>query len=48
MNTPILIFFYSQVGVQCVVDPDAGSSALEDKVDSVLPLQNKGQSMEEK
>jgi PAS domain S-box-containing protein len=36
------------VGVQCVIDPDAGASALEDKVDSVLPLQNKGQSVQEK
>lgn len=36
------------VGVQCVVDPEAGTSALEDKVDSVLPLQHKGQSPEDK
>mmetsp|Transcript_21285 Transcript_21285/g.24195 ORF Transcript_21285/g.24195 Transcript_21285/m.24195 type:complete len:434 (-) Transcript_21285:4-1305(-) len=34
------------VGVQCVVDPDAGASALEDKVDSVLPLQEKGKGEE--
>ena len=30
-----------QVGVQCAVDPEAGASALEDKVNSVLPLLNK-------
>lgn len=35
------------VGVQCVVDPEAGTSVLEDKVDSVLPLQNKGQSLQD-
>mmetsp|Transcript_13037 Transcript_13037/g.19517 ORF Transcript_13037/g.19517 Transcript_13037/m.19517 type:complete len:513 (-) Transcript_13037:367-1905(-) len=29
------------VGVQCAVDPEAGASALEDKVNSVLPLLNK-------
>lgn len=29
------------VGVQCAVEPDAGASALEDKVNSVLPLQQK-------
>jgi len=29
------------VGVQCEVETEAGSSALEDKVNSVLPLQNK-------
>lgn len=29
------------VGVQCAVDPDAGASALEDKVNAVLPLQHK-------
>jgi len=29
------------VGVQCEVEPEAGSSALEDKVNSVLPLQQK-------
>ena len=30
-----------QVGVQCAVDPEAGASALEDKVNSVLPLVDK-------
>jgi hypothetical protein len=30
-----------QVGVQCEVDTEAGLSALEDKVNAVLPLQNK-------
>jgi len=29
------------VGVQCAVDPEAGASALEDKVNSVLPLVDK-------
>mmetsp|Transcript_19890 Transcript_19890/g.29043 ORF Transcript_19890/g.29043 Transcript_19890/m.29043 type:complete len:190 (-) Transcript_19890:1609-2178(-) len=29
------------VGVQCAVDPEAGASALEDKVNSVLPLAHK-------
>merc|ERR1711957_255134 len=32
------------VGVQCAIDPEAGASALEDKVNSVLPLQNRGES----
>jgi hypothetical protein len=27
--------------VQCEVEPEAGTSALEDKVNAVLPLQNK-------
>jgi hypothetical protein len=27
-----------QVGVQCEVEPEAGASALEDKVNAVLPL----------
>lgn len=31
------------VGVQCAVEPEAGASALEDKVNSVLPLQHKGE-----
>lgn len=31
------------VGVQCAVDPDAGASALEDKVNAVLPLQHKSE-----
>lgn len=30
-----------QVGVQCEVDAEAGASFLEDKVNSVLPLQDK-------
>ena len=30
-----------QVGVQCEVQPEAGASALEDKVNAVLPLQHK-------
>lgn len=29
------------VGVQCAVEPEAGASALEDKVNSVMPLQDK-------
>jgi hypothetical protein len=29
------------VGVQCAVEPESGASALEDKVNSVLPLVNK-------
>jgi len=29
------------VGVQCEVEPEAGGSALEDRVNAVLPLQNK-------
>lgn len=29
------------VGVQCAIDPEAGATALEDKVNSVLPLVNK-------
>lgn len=29
------------VGVQCEVEPEAGASALEDRVNEVLPLQNK-------
>lgn len=33
--------FFLQVGVQCEIEPEAGSSALEDKVNSVLPLHNK-------
>jgi len=32
------------VGVQCAVDADVGATALEDKVNSVLPLQNRGES----
>lgn len=41
-----LIFFFdfarnNQVGVQCAVEPEAGASALEDKVNSVMPLQDK-------
>jgi PAS domain S-box-containing protein len=32
------------VGVQCAIDSNAGASALEDKVNSVLPLQNRGES----
>jgi len=32
------------VGVQCAVDSNVGASALEDKVNSVLPLQNRGES----
>eukprot|EP00521_Asterionellopsis_glacialis_P006394 CAMPEP_0195284834 /NCGR_PEP_ID=MMETSP0707-20130614/2894_1 /TAXON_ID=33640 /ORGANISM="Asterionellopsis glacialis, Strain CCMP134" /LENGTH=492 /DNA_ID=CAMNT_0040344235 /DNA_START=924 /DNA_END=2402 /DNA_ORIENTATION=- len=31
------------VGVQCEVEPEAGANALEDKVNAVLPLQNKGE-----
>jgi len=29
------------VGIQCVVEADSGASALEDKVNSVLPLQHR-------
>ena len=29
------------MGVQCEVQPEAGASALEDKVNAVLPLQTK-------
>jgi hypothetical protein len=37
-----LFCFESQVGVQTEVDPEtAGTSYLEDKVNAVLPLQNK-------
>lgn len=32
-----------QVGVQCEVEPEAGGSVLEEKVNSVMPLQNKGE-----
>jgi hypothetical protein len=31
----------TQVGVQCEVEPETGASALEDKVNSILPLMNK-------
>ena len=37
----LLLLFDEQVGVQCEVQPEAGASALEDKVNAVLPLQNK-------
>jgi hypothetical protein len=30
-----------QVGVQTEIEPDAGANALEDRVNAVLPLQNK-------
>jgi hypothetical protein len=30
-----------QVGVQTEVEPEAGANALEDRVNAVLPLQNK-------
>jgi len=30
-----------QVGVQTEVEPDYGANALEDRVNAVLPLQNK-------
>lgn len=33
--------FGSKVGVQTEVEPDAGANALEEKVNAVLPLQNK-------
>ena len=36
-----LFLLISQVGVQCEVQPEAGASALEDKVNAVLPLQIK-------
>lgn len=35
------VCFSCQVGVQCEVEPESVSSALEDKVNSVLPLLNK-------
>ncbi len=40
---PSFRFFVSlkQVGVQTEVEPDAGANALEDRVNAVLPLQNK-------
>ena len=43
MKTHIVVFAFrlTQVGVQCEVQPEAGASALEDKVNAVLPLQNK-------
>lgn len=40
-STLIMFLKSKQVGVQCAVDPEAGASALEDKVNSVLPLLNK-------
>ena len=36
-----LFYHMMQVGVQCEVQPEAGASALEDKVNAVLPLQHK-------
>jgi hypothetical protein len=30
-----------QVGVQTEIEPEAGANALEDRVNAVLPLQNK-------
>lgn len=36
------------VGVQCAIDPEAGANALEDKVNSVLPLANKDDPSEKK
>jgi len=36
------------VGVQCAIEPEAGSSALEDKVNSVMPLQEKDEGDEDK
>ncbi|GFH48506.1 hypothetical protein CTEN210_04982 [Chaetoceros tenuissimus] len=36
------------VGVQCAIDPEAGANALEDKVNSVLPLANKDDASEKK
>jgi len=36
------------VGVQCEVEADAGATALEDKVNSVLPLQKKGDEEDDK
>jgi hypothetical protein len=40
-NNTFPFFKTIQVGVQCAIDPEAGASALEDKVNSVLPLANK-------
>jgi hypothetical protein len=40
LNLTELIFIF-QVGVQTEVEPDAGANALEDRVNAVLPLQNK-------
>ena len=42
-NWPSFQFFVplKQVGVQTEVEPDAGANALEDRVNAVLPLQNK-------
>ena len=37
----LVLLFDEQVGVQCEVQPEAGASALEDKVNAVLPLQTK-------
>jgi hypothetical protein len=37
-----LFFFLSiQVGVQCEVEPESNSAALEERVNEILPLQNK-------
>lgn len=35
------------VGVQCAVEPDAGTSVLEDKVNSVMPLVDKDEEKDE-
>ena len=41
------VFWLSQqVGVQTEVEPDAGANALEDRVNAVLPLQNKDEDKE--
>jgi hypothetical protein len=39
-----LFIFLSQVGVQCAIDPDDGTNALEEKVNSVMPLAPKSES----
>jgi hypothetical protein len=39
--TGLLPFNEIQVGVQCEVDAEAGHSYLEDKVNQILPLQDK-------
>ena len=40
-------FSFLQVGVQTEIEPDAGANALEDRVNAVLPLQNKDEDEKE-
>lgn len=41
ISNPAFFLASIQVGVQCEVEPETGASALEDKVNSILPLMTK-------